>query len=75
VKEFLINSISILIFTTLDLKIGPPTNEKADVMMNHYHYDPKELNKHMKGGYKLIVSVREPVSWIISCSFYKRHLV
>ena len=45
--------------------------EKADVLVNHAVYNITMVEKYIKPGYKLIVPVREPVSWFKSAVNYR----
>ena len=50
--------------------IGPWNKTKADVMICHAKYNRSIYDKHFIQDYKLIVSVRDPVSWMQSAIHY-----
>ncbi|KAF6035260.1 hypothetical protein EB796_006428 [Bugula neritina] len=56
-------------------KIGPKNHSKGDVVMHHAIYKDYLYDKYLKAGYKLIVSVREPVAWFKSAvKFYHKEV-
>ena len=50
--------------------IGPWNKTKADAMICHAKYNRSIYDKHFIQDYKLIVSVRDPVSWMQSAIHY-----
>ena len=56
-------------------RMKPDRNvEKADVLVNHAVYNITMVEKYIKPGYKLIVPVREPVSWFKSSVNYRNNV-
>ena len=47
---------------------SPKGSNQADMMLNHAIYNAKIFSEKMAPGYKLIVPIREPVSWFKSAA-------
>jgi len=62
-------------FAFIAWEIGPKNHSKGDVVMHHAIYKNYLYDKYLKKGYKLIVSVREPVAWFKSAVHHYRNSV